>query len=67
MKGQWREFQITDIHFKAQIKDLNFDRRFSSANFTGSGRWGGGVELFLFLLQQSEGILRLGMCERLTS
>ena len=22
---------------------------------------------FLFLLQQSEGILRLGMCERLTS
>ena len=32
-------------------------------------RGGHGFEplLFFFLLQQSEGILRLGMCERLTS
>ena len=72
MKGQWREIQITDINFKAQIQDLNYEKRFSSTKLYWKREGGGGVALvptffLFFLLQQSEEILRLGMCERLTS
>ena len=71
MKGQWREIQITDINFKAQIQDLNYEKRFSSTKLYWK-REGGVLRwfqpfFFFFLLQQSEEILRLGMCERLTS
>ena len=41
MKGQRREIQIIDINLKAKIQDLKYDRRFSSANCTGSEDGGG--------------------------
>ena len=49
MKEQWREIHITDINFKAQIQDLNYERRFSSTNCTGRGRGLRWFELFSFV------------------
>ena len=63
MKGQWSDIQITNTNFKAKIQDLNVWKR----------GWGDrdGFEpsskflffFFFFKLPQSDGILRLSVCE----